>query len=71
MGMGKKLIFGFVLIIVLNYFMDYIVSNIDVSVKLFLWDLSGIVRALIITILNFVAFMGLRGLSGLGVPTAT
>ena len=64
MGIGRKVVTGFVLIIALNYFMDFIVSNIQVSVKILWWDISGIIKAIVITILNLIAFIGLRGMMG-------
>jgi len=64
MGLGRKLVVGFGLIIFLNYFMDFIVGHIHVDVQLFGLDISGFMRAVIVTVLNLVAFICLKGLVG-------
>ena len=65
MGLIGKIAFGFGMIIFLNYFMDFIISHLHVEVVMFGLDVSGFMKAVIVTVLNLVAFVCLRGLSGM------
>lgn len=64
MGLMGKIAMGFGLIIFLNYFMDFIVSHIHVDVNILGLDISGFMKAVIVTVLNLVAFVALKGLAG-------
>jgi len=65
MGIMGKIAFGFGMIIFLNYFMDFIVDQIEVDVAILGFDVSGFMKAVIVTVLNLVAFVCLKGLAGL------
>ncbi len=55
---------GFGLIIFLNYFMDFIVGHIHVDVDILGFDISGFMKAVIVTVLNLIGFVCLKGLAG-------
>ena len=64
MGLMGKIAFGFGMIIFLNYFMDFIIGQIYVDVSIFGLDVSGFMKAVIVTVLNLISFLCLRGLAG-------
>ena len=65
MSLFRKIITGFLFIVGLNYFMDFIVDQIHVDVQVLWWDVSGIFKAMMVTVMNMIAFLTLRGVAGM------
>ena len=45
-------------------FMDFIVGQIEVDVQILGLDISGFMKAVIVTVLNLIGFVCLKGLAG-------
>lgn len=58
--LAKRWIFGISILIFLNYLIQRFMKNLNVVVKLWIFDFSGIIEAVIITILNLISFLLIR-----------
>lgn len=61
MAFGGKILWGIIALVLLNTFMgeiiNWIVGQMDLSVKFFSWDLSGFIEGAIAAVLNAIVML--------------